>query len=156
MDKRMLKLVKVNNEEDIKNNIFLPKAIDRIEIGINTIDDVLDKFQAYYQVSKETVLIMREDEAIGIYGIREENDYTAIPWLLTMELSEKVIHSFIKLSILKAKELQKKYNVLYNYTSSENKISHRWLRFLGFTIDENNPLIISDEKILYRFEWRKE
>lgn len=152
----MMELVKVNSEEEIKNSFFLPKDIDRFEINASNKEDILQKFLRYYQVSEETVFIKCKDEVIGIYGVREENNYTGIPWLLTADIPRKYAMSFLRLSIMKFKELQKKYKILYNYTSSENLISQRWLRFLGFTVDTTNPLVISDEKSLYKFEWRSE
>ena len=126
------------------------------EIDAENLMDVLHKFQNYYRVSKETMFIEHNNEIIGIYGIRNVNDFTGIPWLLTIEMPVKYINSFLRFSSDKMKALQKEYLILYNYTSEQNKVSHRWSRYLGFTIDEENPLVTPNKKTLFKFEWRKE
>jgi hypothetical protein len=75
-----------------------------------------------------------------------------IPWMLTSNRFHEIAVPFAQQSKRWFDLLAADYPLLENYVSANNKVSHRWLRHLGFTINKSEPLEIGGVTF-YRF-WR--
>ena len=79
-----------------------------------------------------------------------------IPWLLASDEIYDHIHDFLKTSKIIVDYWRNNWDMLSNYVDARNIKSIKWLKFLGFIIDE--PTIYGLEKLpFHRFEikWRK-
>jgi hypothetical protein len=74
-----------------------------------------------------------------------------VPWLLSTDDIKKIGVVFIMRSRGYVSEWLKEFGVLENYVHSENTLSIRWLKWLGFSILE--PVTVNNETF-YRFEMR--
>jgi hypothetical protein len=153
MEKLMINLIKVNDINQIRENMFIPKSMDMEEIGAKDINDVVAILERCYQLSKETFLATYRDSVIGIYGLQEYNQYTGIPWLISENIQKEYIQEFLILSKAIVNKWKKEYRVLQNKTSSEHLSAHKWLKYLGFKIHYNEPIIISESLTMYKFDW---
>ena len=86
---------------------------------------------------------------------RKIKDRIGVPWAITSDIDFKIIKQFIKTSREFMLDLQKKYDVLYNYTSDSNIKSHKWLKSLGFEIKYDKTFTADTGKRFIYFEWRK-
>ena len=129
---------------EIYNFKFKPKDIDLYETD-----------SANIEVSEKTIVIRSEMEIYAIGGIRKIKDRIGVPWAITSDIDFKIIKQFIKTSREFMLDLQKKYDVLYNYTSDSNIKSHKWLKSLGFEIKYDKTFTADTGKRFIYFEWRK-
>jgi len=80
---------------------------------------------------------MFDDEPAAIFGVVHPSLMAAvgIPWLLGTPLLEKHWRAFAKASRLVIDALKGDYPVMTNIAHAENRLSMRWLRWLGATFD---------------------
>jgi hypothetical protein len=91
---------------------------------------------------------------IAVFGIRECH-LGGIPWLLTSdELIEKSPRAFLRQSRDYFREFTDPYDLTFNYVSSTNKEAHRWLQWLGFTLDTTHSTEINGVTF-HPFTYRK-
>lgn len=75
------------------------------------------------------------------------------PWLLSSDVIENVAkREFIRRSREFVKIMRAEFPILENYVHAENRLSIRWLKWCGFTMDEI-PVSVGGEDF-YRFFWR--
>jgi hypothetical protein len=92
---------------------------------------------------------------IAVFGIRECH-LGGIPWLLTSdELIEKSPRAFLRQSRDYFREFTEPYDLTFNHVSSTNKEAHRWLQWLGFTLDTTRGTTINGVTF-HPFFYRKE
>ena len=140
---------------EIYNFKFKPKDIDLYETDSANIEELNKKLKSYIRVSEKTIVIRSEMEIYAIGGIRKIKDRIGVPWAITSDIDFKIIKQFIKTSREFMLDLQKKYDVLYNYTSDSNIKSHKWLKSLGFEIKYDKTFTADTGKRFIYFEWRK-
>lgn len=87
-------------------------------------------------VSVKTFAVMEEGlGCIAVFGV-SECALGGIPWLLTSEeLIDKSPRQFLRESKDYFKEITAPYDLSFNYVSVTNIAAHRWLQWLGFTLD---------------------
>ncbi len=73
-----------------------------------------------------------------------------VPWLLSSEHALKHKRQFLELSPPAIQEMLSICPKLVNYVHSENKISIRWLKWLGFVIEDAKPVGVNGE-MFHRF-----
>ena len=80
-------------------------------------------------------------EVVCLFGIEQdpENENIGVPWLLTSHSIEKYAWEFLHRSISWMKEAKQRYSILRNRVDTRNKVSIRWLRWLGFDIKDTKP-----------------
>lgn len=92
---------------------------------------------------------------LGFLGVVEHDKElkVAIPWCFLDEGIEECRKDFLKLSKVFLEEiLLFEYNVLANYTLTENHRTIRWLTWLGFTIKKDRPTTFAKEdEVFYPF-----
>ena len=92
-----------------------------------------------------------EDGCVAIYGVRDMDKDSGIPWFLSCDLFfTKYKKRFIKEGPCVLKKLFGSKTHLYNYVSKENIKSQRWLKSLGFTIHKQE--IKFKDVVFYAFD----
>lgn len=75
---------------------------------------------------------------------------SGIPWLLGTDEALKHKRQFIKLVPDVISEMLEICGRLFNYVHAENKVSIRWLKRIGFTIEDSKPYGLGGE-LFHRF-----
>jgi len=75
----------------------------------------------------------------GVTPIKEQEGMGII-WLLATEEFDKYSRMFVVRCKRVFKEVMSKYEYVFNYAHSKNVKSIRWLEWLGFTIQDPEPL----------------
>jgi len=94
-----------------------------------------------WKMSHYSVVVMVNDIPCVILGLvkRDFLSGTGVPWLLGTEQALKHAREFLKLSPPVIDEMLALCPRLFNYVHVKNRISVRWLKWLGFNIDEPVP-----------------
>ncbi len=79
---------------------------------------------------------------------------TGSPWLLATAKIYQLRTAFLRQSRAYLALMQERYARLENLVHAENRLSLRWLAWLGFTL-EKEPRLSNGEKF-YRFYWERE
>jgi ribosomal protein S18 acetylase RimI-like enzyme len=75
------------------------------------------------------------------FGVGHGSDENVgIPWLLAAEGIEKYQMPFLKRCRTYVHEMSQLYPVLVNYVTPQNVSAIRWLKWLGFKVEEPAPL----------------
>lgn len=80
-----------------------------------------------------TIVVTDTEEIAGIYGVCEQDELTAVPWLLTTPAIRKVWLPFLRGSRKWVDEMSSKYPLLTNAVDAEYTLAINWLKFVGFT-----------------------
>jgi len=105
--------------------------------------------------STETYAVVDDlDGCVAIFGVRDMDEDSGIPWFLSCDLFfSKYKRRFIKEGPEYLTKLFGSKKHLYNYVSQDNRRSQRWLRSLGFTIYNKQPIQFKDV-VFYAFDKR--
>ena len=76
-----------------------------------------------------------------IFGVcrRTRLSDVAMPWLLATDEADKHMTSFARISRTAFDAISEAYPVLENYALAENTKTLRWLKWLGFDMEEPKP-----------------
>ena len=104
------------------------------------------------ETSTDTYAVVdEEDGCVAIFGVRDMDEDSGIPWFLSCELFfSKYKKRFIKEGPEYLKKLFGSKKHLYNYVSKDNTRSQRWLQSLGFTVHKQE--IKFKDVIFYAFD----
>lgn len=104
------------------------------------------------------ILKVFEDEfgrILGVYGIADVQDLGLkagnIFLLATDELVEKYPIEFLRISKREVEGFIEEYEYLFNYVSSENKDSIKWLDWLGFDVYKDKDVLLENPKVPFYF-----
>jgi hypothetical protein len=116
----------------------------------------LQALQVGVDVSDFIVAVVIDGDPVAIMGLSKCNPITGtgVPWLLSSENELKYKREFLLQS---PKVIEQMLNIcpnLFNFVHAENKTSVRWLKWLGFTIEEPKPLGVKKE-MFHRFHMKK-
>ena len=106
--------------------------------------------------SKKLVVVYADDTPLTVLGVvpRGVLSDVGIPWLLSAEQALNYKREFLKLSPPVIDEMLDIYPKLVNHVHSKNKLSIRWLKWLGFTI-EDPELIRTTGELFHRFHMER-
>ncbi|WP_027859251.1 hypothetical protein [Marinobacterium jannaschii] len=78
---------------------------------------------------------------VAMFGVAPMSVMTGVgaPWLLGTDEVDQVSLSFLKHSRAMVTQWKQDHALLYNYVDARNAASIRWLKWLGFTIQEARP-----------------
>ena len=76
-------------------------------------------------------------------------------WMIVTDEVDNATLPFLKNCCYYLNEMQEGYNNLYNYVYAENYTSIRWLKWMGFTMEDVAPHGPFGEPF-HRFYWRRE
>ena len=104
------------------------------------------------ETSTDTYAVVdEEDGCVAIFGVRDMDEDSGIPWFLSCELFfSKYKRRFIQEGPEYLKKLFGSKKHLYNYVSKDNRRSQRWLQSLGFTIHKQE--IKFKDVVFYAFD----
>ena len=122
----------------------------RYGIGLNNEEALVTSFN----LSKaECNSIIHNDTVIGMFGVGLDPEHKthALPWLLGSDEIIKVQKSFLKESKIWVDKITKEYDLLYNYVHIGNRVSIKWLKYLGFTFIRLIPEYGVGKKPFYEF-----
>lgn len=81
---------------------------------------------------------------ICMFGVVPFQDWPrkiGIIWMVGTPAIERIKRQFIKECLYWIESIQQYYEVLFNFTDSDNKLHHRWLRWAGFNVFTHKPRI---------------
>jgi len=97
--------------------------------------------QISFNLSDSCWIVLLNNEPAFAFGVGKESIFSkkAIVWLLGTPLMDKM-----KVSILRGfkpyiKAMFEGVSLIENYVDERNKVSKKWLKFMGFKLDEPNP-----------------
>lgn len=101
-------------------------------------------------------VVSPDDEILVIYGIVAGCKLTGLgrPWLLGSDAALKYKREFMTLPKLIIPKMLSLYPRLENYVHTRNRVSIRWLKLLGFKMDE--PVEFPSGESFMRFYLREE
>lgn len=129
------------------------RQIDVQEVKDSSGVTALDALLLSVQASDEAHSIIATDgEVIGMFGVSPTADPTlGVPWLLCSDRLPEVRREFIPQSIEWVKQVNKKYDVLFNYVAKENFVAIKWLKSLGFNFTQIIDHFGVGQKPFYEF-----
>ena len=100
-----------------------------------------------WKISDYSVIVLVNDTPCVMLGlvIHDILSRVGVPWLLGTENALKYKLHFIAQVPAVINEMLNICPVLFNYVHVENKTSVRWLKRIGFTVEEPGPYGISRE-----------
>lgn len=115
------------------------RAVDCREIWRMSMSDPEVALKRAISMSRESYTATFGGDIIGIFGVRTASVINRVgtPWLLGSDLITTVPFEFLAQSKEYIEKLKVGYTLLQNYVDVENRVSIRWLRWLGFKIDKN-------------------
>lgn len=101
-----------------------------------------------YEKSEKCWTILVDGEPVGMFGVSRPTmlSSTGIPWLLGTDALVANSRSFLLPSKRCVEIMKIGYNVLENHVSVSNDISIRWLKWLGFTVEDEEILTVTGAK----------
>lgn len=82
------------------------------------------------------------DELICVFGINRRTPLSSVgvPWLIGTDALEKHYRTFGKHSIEYTRLFERAFPQMENFVLAENLVTVRWLKWLGFAMDEPTPM----------------
>ena len=102
--------------------------------------------------SSSSVLVVDDDDTpLTVLGVVPVCVLTGsgVPWLLSSKYALQHRKEFLILSPNIVQEMLDMYPRLFNYVHTENKVSIRWLKWMGFKID--SPVTLPNGEQFHRF-----
>ena len=130
------------------------RSEDIIEITVASPDLELEEIlNLCVETSTESYAVVDDlDGCVAIFGVRDMDEDSGIPWFLSCDLFfSKYKRRFIKEGPEYLKKLFGNKKHLYNYVSQDNRRSQRWLKSLGFTVYNKQPITFKNV-IFYPFD----
>ena len=114
-------------------------------------DDVYQVLIDSFDKSDMSTTVLYGDVPLAVLGVYRQNIVTGlgVPWLLSSKDALKHKRYFLGLTDQVITEMLGYCPKLYNYVHSENSLSIRWLKWMGFTIHTSDVHI--NEKTGARF-----
>jgi hypothetical protein len=147
----MIKFVKPN-EELIKKIAHNMRPADVIEIDASNGHSPIEALFEGWDISDYSVIIVDDDVPLVMFGLVRLNIVTGLgtPWMLSSEEVLKYVKILLPKSKIVVDQMLEVCPKLINYVQCENTISIRWLKWLGFTIEEPLPYGVKG-KLFHRF-----
>jgi len=120
---------------------------DREELIAAYGDDIAMAVMDSYRLSQNVWVAYVDNVPFSIFGVAQSYDYpdAGVIWLLGTDEILKNQMSFLRGSKEHFKQMVKLYPFLYNFTHVNNKAAQRWLRWLGFTLEDPEPYGLKGE-----------
>ena len=101
----------------------------------------LEALEMSMKYSKKAVVVYDDDIPLTVLGLvlRDFLSGIGVPWLLSAEQALKHKRKFLELSPPVIEEMLDICPKLVNHVHIDNKLSIRWLKWLGFTIEDPKP-----------------
>ena len=127
--------------------------MDKIEIQAvhpEVIQDFTQALERCIRLSYKAYIILDQDNnPYGIFGIASDLHGGGMPWMLgdVSPFSKK----FARVSKLIINDLCSGFDNYYNYTYVGAEKTHRWLEWLGFTVNREQFIRLYHDIKMYKF-----
>ena len=138
----VVKLDFVKPDDELLQLIALNiRPADRDELLAAGNKTVIDALYKSVKLSKTSVVACHNGTPLVIYGMGVPNQLgnTALPWMLGTVQSERFKREFMVYTARVIKEMLIEFPRLVNFVYHKNIRSIKWLKALGFTIDDAKP-----------------
>lgn len=131
------------------------RKADVDEIWASNRDTPLEALVRGVKASSKCWSVIYDDQVALMGGVAPGTilDRTGIPWALGTPLVEEFQFTFLRHSKEYVIEAASGYDTLVNYVDQRNTISIRWLKWLGFSIEQASPMGVFQIPF-HRFEMR--
>lgn len=111
---------------------------DIIEVWASGRHTPIEALEMSIKKSRKAVIVYADDVPLAALGIvlRDFLSGVGVPWLLSADQALKHKRQFLELSPPVIEEMLDLCPKLVNYVHAENRLSIRWLEWLGFTIED--------------------
>lgn len=143
-------------EEDIQYIAENMRGADKKEIWLADRSRPYAALKYCVQLSDKAYVLRADDKPVFIFGVEREglSDVGKV-WMLSTDKINDVKCEVAFLSKKYVLLLTKGFDKVYNYVYCENKISLKWLEWLGFEISEKQPFG-ADAAMFHRVERKGE
>lgn len=94
---------------------------------------------------------IHKDRIEAVFGV-VESPFLAVPWFVATDKFHEFWLKFVRESREFIYALLDRYGLLVNFVDSRHTEAIRWLRWLGFVVDETRSIILSDPDVpFFRF-----
>jgi hypothetical protein len=92
-------------------------------------------------VSRDPMACLADGQTVWMFGVGQRSPFSRIgnPWMLAAEGLEKHSRVFLRMSVNYVKEIKTWYDLLENHVDARNEKTVKWLKWLGYTIDDPEP-----------------
>lgn len=139
MVKEIVRSARESDVDYLVENIRREDEIELYALDGSTIRESLDETP---DLIKNSLVWEVDGKLVCMFGVTpvEGHDGAGVAWLLATKEFEKYTKMFAVRCKRVFLEVVKGYDYLFNYIHSENKSSIKWLKWLGFTICDAEPL----------------
>lgn len=132
------------------------READQIEVWASHRHSPLQALMSGWKVSKLSAIISVNGDPCVMLGVASKTLLSdeGTPWLLGTNSAVKHARQFIDLVPPVINEMFTVYNRLSNYVHVDNLVSKRWLKRIGFELDEPEPYGITGE-LFHKFHLEK-
>lgn len=132
------------------------RKADAVEVWASSHMTPLEALESSVKLSDYVTVAYAGDIPLVIFGLIKGTmlSRNGIPWLLGTEYALKYRREFLLKTPGVIKEMLDICPTLSNYVHDANRVSIRWLKWLGFTIDEPEAIGKNGE-MFHRFHIRK-
>lgn len=142
------------NLEDIVWVARHMREADAQEVRASHDNDPLDALKYAVYGSEEAYTAFIDDEPVAIFGVAGGSVMTPFvsPWMLGTTKLEKHKKEILRESREVMRAWRSEYTRMENFVDARNKVSVRWLKWLGFSIQDAEPYGPFDMPF-HRFTW---
>ena len=117
----------------------------------------LEALMSSFVVSREPRAWLVDGFCVCMFGVAQHTFLSTrgVPWLLTGEGLEHNARRFMRGSREFVEEQMEKFDILVNQVDARHETAIRWLKWLGFTLEEAKPFG-PDHMPFHRFTMTKE
>lgn len=147
----MIQLVKPTYE----HAMFIARTMrdeDLVEVtasGSNPVSAMMSGYRSEFALS----VLSEGDIPLCMLGVNPLCKLTGagVPWLLSSKYALQYKREFLEQSPPIIEEMLSVYPKLENYVHVKNRLSIRWLSWLGFYVDKSQPVIMPSGETFYKF-----
>lgn len=147
----------INRDFDFLKDVYDVLYMELRESDIKELKDSTGnspKESLSFIINNTDILRVFEDpygRIVGVYGIADIETDTQIAgnifMLGTDDLEKYYPIEFLRISKREIESFMEDYDVLFNYVSSENKVSINWLKWLGFKVYEDKEVYFENHRV---------
>lgn len=122
---------------DVQHVLKNLRASDREELALVGLDPALS-VPAGWNASVYRRIVRCCDEPVAVFGVAPSplGGGAGAPWMVATPRISEVSREFLIASVSEVETMRHGWTVLKNAVHGGNEVSVRWLRWLGFAIDE--------------------
>jgi len=92
-------------------------------------------------VSRDPMAFLADGKTMWMFGVGQRSPFSSIgrPWMLAADGLEGHSRVFLRMSVNYVKEIVTWYDRLENHVDARNKNTVKWLKWLGYVVEEPEP-----------------